>query len=58
MCLETSYMFQNRQNSFFFSFCFGELGGGGGGGGGRGIGGEKRLAWSTSFFQMHAKKIQ
>ena len=35
MCLETSYMFQNLQNSFFF-FLFG------GGGGGGGLGAELR----------------
>ena len=36
MCLETSYTFQNIQNSFFFLFF-----GGGGGGGGR-LGAELR----------------
>ena len=31
MCLETSYTFQNIQNSFFFLFFFFFFGGGGGG---------------------------
>ena len=50
MCLETSYMFQNLQNSFFFSFCLG-----GGGIGGRAER-EKRLALVNKLFSNTCKE--
>ena len=59
MCLETSYTFQNIQNSFFFFF-----GGGGGGGGGVGgrIGGRaerERKGWlgQLAFFKYMQRKL-
>ena len=59
MCLETSYMFQIRQNSVFFLFVGG--GGGGGGGEGRGIGGRaerERKGWlgQLAFFFKYMKR--
>ena len=55
MKLYNSFMCLDK--TLFFSFCLW----GGGGGGERGIGGraerEKRLAWSTSFFQYMQRKF-
>ena len=63
MCLETSYMFQIRQNSFFsLSLSLFFFGGGGGGGGGRGIGGRaerERKGWlgQLAFFKYMIRKF-